>query len=103
MALIDLSAIPQLEKLIQEAAGIRFALERIATCLEHALAIPEPPAYPEKPLGPEAVGAYATSIDALEGTDADELRERLRAAGLDNVQIEDELVSFLTGSDSEER
>ena len=45
-----------------EIVRIRMALESIAVSLNRAMALPEGPAYPEKPIGPSAIGSYAQSV-----------------------------------------
>jgi len=88
--------------LLDELTLIREALQSIAKSLVNATEIPEPPPMPDKPIGPEAIGSYAEGINDLEGEDAEAIREQLRAQGLNDRQIEDSLVSFLTGEDNTE-
>lgn len=76
-----------------ELVRIRTALERIATCLERATEIPAQPPYPEKPLGPDAIGSYANHIQDPE--EANDVRDRLRAAGLSDADIEATIVGML--------
>ena len=99
--------IPQLASenqaaLLEEVRLIRAALQSMAKHMEYMAAIPEPPPLPDHPAGPEIVGHYATSIEDMEGPDADEIREKLRASGLTDHAIESQLVSFLTGEGPEE-
>lgn len=89
-------------RLLDELTLIREALQSIAKSLVNATDIPEPPPMPDKPIGPEAIGSYAEGINDLEGEDAEAIRERLRAQGLNDRQIEDSLVSFLTGGGDDE-
>lgn len=91
MALIDLAALPQLEALTDEARGIRKALETIAECLLKLTAAPEP-FVPAKPIGPEAIGSYAQMILDAESETAQEMRQKLRVAGLEDAQIEEEIM-----------
>jgi hypothetical protein len=88
--------------MLDEVRLIRVALQSIAESLMRATALPEAPVIPDKPLGPEAIGSYATSIEDMEGPDAEEIREKLRASGLTDHAIESQLVSFLTGEGPEE-
>ena len=99
--------IPQLASenqtaMLEEARLIRVALQSIAESLMRATALPEAPPLPDKPAGPEIVGSYATSIEDMEGPEAEEIREKLRASGLTDHAIESQLVSFLTGEGPEE-
>ena len=99
--------IPQLASenqtaMLAEAKLIRVALQSIAESLMRATEIPESPPLPEKPAGPEIVGTYATSIEDMEGPEADAIRDRLRESGLTDHAIEAQLISFLTGEGPEE-
>jgi len=101
MKLTDLLNPDATKRLLEELTLTRKALQSIAESLQRATAIPEAPPRPAKPLGPEAIGEYATSIQDMEGEDADEIRERLRAGGLTDHAIEESLVNFLAGRDDE--
>ena len=88
--------------MLEEVRLIRMWLQSIAESLERATALPEAPPLPDKPAGPEIVGSYATSIEDMEGPEADAIRDRLRESGLTDHAIESQLVSFLTGEGPEE-
>ena len=96
MALIDIKneLIPT-----DEIVRIRTALERIATCLERATELPEQPAYPEKPIGPAAIGSYAQAVVSEE--DANIVRGALHNAGFTDSEIEERLVSLLADAGEE--
>lgn len=96
MALIDIKneLIPT-----DEIVRIRTALERIATCLERATELPEQPAYPEKPIGPAAIGSYANAVVSEE--DAEKVRAGLHAAGLRDSDIEAQIVAMMAGDETE--
>ena len=82
-----------------EIVRIRTALERIAACLERATAIPEGPAYPEKPIGVKDIGNYAQAVVSEE--DADKVRAGLHAAGLKDSDIEAQIVAMMAGDEQE--
>ena len=93
MALIDLSGLETIRDLTAEVRGCRIALESIAQSLLRLTEIPAAPPM-GKPAGPEAIGSYAQSLMRDEGEEAEELRERLRAAGLSDAQIEAQVLTF---------
>jgi hypothetical protein len=101
MKLTDLLNPDATRRLLEELTLTRKALESIAVSLARATEIPAPPPRPAKPLGPEAIGEYATAIQDLEGEDADAIRERLRASGLTDHAIEELLVTYLTGREED--
>ena len=76
------------------------ATERIATTLEIACALPEPPKYPAKPAGKDAVGTYGDF--AAEPATEEEMRQKLHAMGLGDADIEDLIVQKMFGADGEE-
>ncbi len=80
----------------------RIALQSIAKSLESLVAIPEAPPLPDKPAGVEALGEYGVGLNTLEGEDAEYIRQRLRQDGLTDRDVEDSLVSFLTGESGTE-
>ena len=82
-----------------EIVRIRTALESIAVSLNRALALPEGPAYPEKPIGPSAIGSYAQSVVPEE--DAERVRAGLHAAGLQDSDIEARIVAMMSGDEME--
>jgi hypothetical protein len=86
----------QINVATEELRGCRLALERIATALEHALALPEVK-LPAKLSGPESVGSYGESstLTSGEGPTAENIREQLRQAGLTDADIEDQIVQML--------
>ena len=90
------------EHLLAELSLIRVALQGIEKALTIACALPEPPPIPEHPAGEASVGVYAQEIESLEGSEADEIRSRLRAAGLNDHAIEEQIVSFLLSGAPEE-
>ena len=102
MALIDLSGLETIQELTTEVRSCRVALESIAQSLLRLTEIPAAPLGPDKPMGPETIGNYAQALMELEGDDADEIRMRLRAHGLNDTQIEAQLVAFLAGRQDEE-
>ena len=82
-----------------EIVRIRTALESIAVSLNRALALPEGPAYPEKPIGVKDIGSYAQAIMSSE--DGDDIRAKFKAAGMSDAEIEERLVAFLAGAGEE--
>ena len=82
-----------------ELIRIRTALESIAVSLNRALALPEGPAYPEKPIGVKDVGSYAQALMSSE--DGDDLRAKFKAAGMSDAEIEERLVAFLADAGEE--
>lgn len=91
--------VPLMERLIEETRGNRIANERIAACLESLTAAPEAPEYPDKPIGPEAIGTYGQQVETEET--AEDMREKLREAGLNDREIEDALVAHMFSEDTE--
>ena len=102
MALVDLILQTQLEPLCVEIHGCRVALESIAQSLLRLTEIAPAPPGPDKPMGPETIGSYANALMDLEGEDADELRARLRAAGLTDEQIEGQVIAMFTQGTADE-
>ena len=102
MALVDLILQTQLEPLCAEVHGCRVALESIAQSLLRLTEIAPAPPSPGNPMGPETIGTYANVLMDLEGEGADELRERLRAAGLTDQQIEGQVIAMFTQGTADE-
>ena len=82
-----------------ELIRIRTALESIAVSLNRALALPEGPAYPEKPIGVKDIGSYAQAVVSEE--DAERVRAGLHAAGLSDSDIEARIVAMMSGDEME--
>ena len=94
MKLVDLSG-SGMDRLTDEAAKIRIALEGIKTALEALIVLPPVPTPPDHPIGASAVGSYANALDSLEGEAADAIRERLRATGVSDAEVEATIVRFM--------
>jgi hypothetical protein len=100
MALFDLTALPQLERLSGEAEKIRRALDTIAQCLVKLTEVPAGPSSPQVPIGPESIGSYAAVV--MDAENADDMRERLRAQGLTDPDIERQLVGMIFGEEDDQ-
>lgn len=95
MAILDALLQPHAERAVNELTQIREALERIALCLETITSIP---AMPErKPVTEAALGQYGTAL--TEAVSPDDLRERLKDAGMSDTEIEEQLVKLLFEED----
>jgi hypothetical protein len=84
---------------VDEIVRIRKALESIAESLQRATALPEGPAYPEKPIGPKDIGSYGQAVVSEE--DAERVRAGLHAAGLRDSDIEAQIVAMMAGDEQE--
>ena len=99
MSLLDkLLTAQQGDELVAEVRRLATAFERIAACVEAVLRIPEAPAVPDKPLGPEAIGEYGQEPSE---EDLDDMRAKLKEQGFSDRQIEEELVKSLFGRDDD--
>jgi hypothetical protein len=96
MPLFDLSAIPQLERLCDEMTQIRLNTFRIAVALERLIAIPEQP--PIKRAGLEALGTYG---EQEQPESPEEMRERLTAMGMTDLDVERLIVDRIFGKEGE--
>jgi hypothetical protein len=96
--LADLSSLPKLDRIADELTKIRFALESIAASLQRATELPAAPV-PDHKIGPKDIGSYGLAAVAPE--DADDIRQRFRAMGLDDREVEEKLVSLLAGDENE--
>jgi len=86
MPLIDLSALPQLERLIDTLLVCANHLNRIATAMESFVEIPAmPPSEPSK-LTPDKIASYGSAL--LDADTEDDLRERLRKQGFSEEDID---------------
>jgi hypothetical protein len=101
MALIELSGFESVRDLAEELRSCRTALESIARSLILLTEIPAAPPI-EKPIGLENIGSYAQALMETEGETADDLRDRLRKAGLSDTQIESQIIEFLIGNEGGE-
>lgn len=97
MPLFDLAAIPKLERLCDEIQKLRMAAERIAAAMEKAVELPAQPPAP-KAAGVEALGTYGEQTGP---ESPEELREKLHAMGLSDMDIENMIVSQFFGKDGE--
>lgn len=91
MPLFDLTALPHLERAVNELTKLRIAAERIAAALEAMVAIPEQPEI--KRAGLEALGTYGEQ----EPESPEQLRERLVAMGVTDLEVEQMIVDRIFG------
>ena len=89
--LADLRRIDRMGDVAGELTRLRIAAERIAAALEKAITIPEQPEI--KRAGLEALGTYGEQ----EPESPEQLRERLVAMGVTDLEVEQMIVDRIFG------
>ncbi len=101
MSLIEkLLTAHQGDEVVKQFTRIADAFERMAIVAERGLELTFPPAPvpPDKPMGPEAIGTYGVDMNEEQ---AEEMRDKLRAEGMKDHEIDESLVRAMFLSDDD--